>query len=236
VTCTDTRGGVAVSRSAQYTTAAGAVQPAFDSLTTNTVDVRTTARGTVSVDSASGRAGFGFAGRHGGRGGRGGGRHGGRGGRGGLLLGDTATILSATITVESEGARTVTGLAEGSTRRTVDGASRASESITGTSSRGAFTATRLAADTTRGLVIPVRGTADAPAYPTAGTVIRTMQASVTYTGDTPATASRREVVTYDGSATARVVITEDGTTRTCTRRSTSPPPSPPSRRATPTRR
>jgi hypothetical protein len=217
VTCTDTRGGVTVSRSAQYTTAAGAVQPAFDSLTTNTVDVRTTARGTVSVDSASGRAGFGFAGRHGGRGGprRRTARRPGRARRPAARRhGDHPERHHHG---RERGRAHRHRARRGSTRRTVDGASRASESITGTSSRGAFTATRLAADTTRGLVIPVRGTADAPAYPTAGTIIRTMQASVTYTGDTPATASRREVVTYDGSATARVVITEDGTTRTCTR-------------------
>jgi len=29
--------------------------------------------------------------------------------------------------------------------------------------------------------------------------------------------SRREVITYDGSATAKVEITENGTTRNCTR-------------------
>ena len=112
----------------------------------------------------------------------------------------------------------MSGLAQGSAQRTVDGASAGTESTTGTSSRGAFTASRTVADTTRGLVIPVRpATGDAPAYPTAGTVIRVMQATLTYAGQTPATVSRREVVTYDGTATARVTITENGTTRTCAR-------------------
>ncbi len=53
-------------------------------------------------------------------------------------------------------------------------------------------------------------------YPTAGTVVRSMQATLAYQGGTSATSSRREVLTYDGSATAKLVITEDGTTRNCT--------------------
>ena len=54
-------------------------------------------------------------------------------------------------------------------------------------------------------------------YPTAGTVIRAMQANLTYDGQAATTVTRREVVTYDGTATAKVVITENGTTRNCTR-------------------
>jgi hypothetical protein len=53
-------------------------------------------------------------------------------------------------------------------------------------------------------------------YPTAGTVIRAMSATVTVSGQSPSTSSRREVITYDGSATAKVVITQDGTTQNCT--------------------
>jgi hypothetical protein len=208
----ETRGGVTVTRSAAYANAAGQTQQAFDTLTTNTVTVRVAASGTVTFDSASGRGrgGFGF-GHHGGRGPKGG-----RGGRG-LLLGDTATILSATTTVRSTSERITGGLAQGSTQRTVTGTSSASESTTGTSSRGAFTTVRTAADTTRGIVIPVATAANAVPYPTAGTIVRVMSATVTFAGQTPLTAARREVVTYDGTATARVVITTNGTTRTCTR-------------------
>jgi hypothetical protein len=109
----------------------------------------------------------------------------------------------------------VAGLAQGSTQRTVTAASRGEEATTGTSSRGSFTATRVVADTTRGLVVPVQ--TDSRAYPTTGTVIRAMRATLTYAGQTPVTVERREVVTYDGSATSQVVITENGATRTCTR-------------------
>jgi hypothetical protein len=43
-----------------------------------------------------------------------------------------------------------------------------------------------------------------------------MTVTVTLSGQSPATSSRREVITYDGSTTAKVVITEDGTTQNCT--------------------
>jgi hypothetical protein len=113
--------------------------------------------------------------------------------------------------------RTVSGLAQGSTQRTVEGTSAGTEKITGSDSSGAFSVVRTAGDTTRGLVIPKRTSADSrPPYPTAGTVIRAMQITVTYAGKTPTTASRREVVTYDGSTTAKVTITKNGTTTSCT--------------------
>src|SRR5688572_17278452 len=207
---TVTQNGLTINRSAQYKNAAGTVQQAFDTATTNSVNVQSTVAGTVTYtppDSA--------VDRRPGRGGRGGACWGDGRGPGGLLLGDTATIVSATTTVNNASDRTVTGLASGSTQRTVNGTSRGQESTTGESSRGTFTATRVAGDTTTGVVIPVA--TDGKSYPTAGTVIRAMQASLTYTGQLPTTVSRREVITYDGSATAQVVITENGATRNCTR-------------------
>ena len=213
VSCpTVTRGGLTLTRSAAYTDAAGQTQQAFDSLTTNTVNLQTSVTGTRSFatgsDSGShrGPGGGGHDGRHGWGEGR---------GPGGRLLGDTATILTATTTVASFSNRTVSGLAQGSTQRTVDGTSSGNESTTGTSSRGDFTATRTVADTTKGLVVPVQ--TSGATYPTAGTVIRVMTATLTYSGQSTATVSRREVVTYNGSATAQVVVTENGVTKSCTR-------------------
>ena len=43
-----------------------------------------------------------------------------------------------------------------------------------------------------------------------------MAVTVTYASGTPVSSSRREVVTYDGTATAKISITKDGTTRQCT--------------------
>lgn len=122
---------------------------------------------------------------------------------------------SSTSVVNETNTQTVTGLAKGSTQRTVNGTSAGTENTTGKSSQGAFTAKRIAGDTVKNVVIPV-STGTTPTYPTAGTVIRSMNATVTISGQSPTTSSRREVITYDGSATAKVVITQDGTTQNCT--------------------
>jgi hypothetical protein len=202
--------GLTIVRSAQYRTTAGAVQQAFDMATTNSVNFQERVTGTVTFARAAADSG-----RRGGKGGPGGWGH----GRGsvGRLLGDTSTILTATTTVAHQSDRTTTGLATGATTRTVNGISGGTENTTGTSSSGAFTARRTTADTTRNVTIPVRAAgATTPSYPTAGSVIRVMTASLAYTGRTALTYARREVVTYDGTATAKVTITENGTTRSCT--------------------
>ena len=214
VECPDvSRNGITVKRSAQYKDAAGAVQQAFDTLTTNSVNTQSSTTGTLTFDRAADSASSrGPGGEFGGKG------HWGRGrGHGGRLLGDTSTVLTATTTINSSSTRTVTGLAQGSTERTVNGASAGTESTTGTSSRGSFTASRTVGDTTTGLVIPVATSTTTRPYPTAGTTIRSIQASLQYANESAVTLTRREVVTYDGSATATVVITENGTTRTCTK-------------------
>jgi hypothetical protein len=122
---------------------------------------------------------------------------------------------NVTSTVQENSDRTVSGLASGSTQRTVDGASKASEQSSGKTKDGAsFTASRIVGDTTTGLVIPLQD--GRPTFPTAGTLIREMTATIAVDGKDPVTKSRREVVTYDGSSTAKVVITKNGTTKNCT--------------------
>jgi hypothetical protein len=122
---------------------------------------------------------------------------------------------TATSTVSSSSDFTVSGLATASTHRTVDGKSAGTESTTGTRDNVAFTAQRTAGDTISGVVIPLQD--GRPTYPTAGTIIRSMQATVTLAGSSPSTSSRREVITFDGSANAAVVITQDGVTKNCTK-------------------
>ena len=206
VTCGDTtRSGVSVTRSAKYTTSTGTVQQAFDALTTNTVNTQSVSVGTIKFDRAADSV-SGLGGEH----------HWGRGrGPGGRLLGDTSTILTATTTVNNASDRTVTGLASGSALRTINGASAGHETSSGTSSLGSFTASRTVGDTTTGLTIPV--VTGATSYPTAGSVVRSIVATMQYTGSAAVTLTRREVITYDGSATAKVVITENGVAKTCTR-------------------
>jgi hypothetical protein len=122
---------------------------------------------------------------------------------------------TATSTVNSSSDFTVVGLAAASTQRTVDGTASGSETTTGTRDGVAFTVARTADDKTVGLVIPIQN--GRPTYPTAGTVTRSMSATVTKDGSAPSTTSRSEVITYDGSATAKVVITHDGVTKNCTK-------------------
>ena len=169
--CTKTRdNGLTIVSVTSYKKADGTVQSAPDS-TTNTVNAKITATGTVTRRD------------------------------------------SAVSVVNNSSDQTITGLAVGSTQRTVNGTSRGQESTTGKNADGPFTATRLVGDTTSGLVIPI--VSGRPTYPTAGTVIRSMAATVTVQGQSPTSKSRREVITYDGSATATIVITQDGTTKTC---------------------
>jgi hypothetical protein len=201
-----THNGVTTNRSAQYTDASGAVRQAFDTLTTNTVNVQSAVSGTIVYDRAADSATAGDHGRN---------CYGRGRGSAGRLLGDTSTILTASTTLTSNSSRTVTGLASGSTQRTINGASEGQESTTGTSSRGSFTATRLVGDTTTGVIIPVSTTT--AAYPTAGTVIRSIQATLKYTGEDLVSLARREVITYDGTAVARIVVTENGVSKNCTR-------------------
>ena len=121
---------------------------------------------------------------------------------------------SVTSTVRNSSDRSVTGMQAGSTRRTVNGTAQGAESSSGKTRDGlAFTSERVMGDTTTGVQVPVEN--GRPTYPIAGTVVRAMRVAMTMDG-TSRTSTRREVITYNGTATASLVITQDGTTKTCT--------------------
>jgi hypothetical protein len=121
---------------------------------------------------------------------------------------------NVTSTVQLSSTRTVSGLAPGSAQRTVDGAALGTEQTHGTGPQGSFTASRMVADTTKGLVIPLQD--GRATFPTAGRVVRVIQVTMTPAGKSAISSTRSEVITYNGSSTATVVITKDGTTKTCT--------------------
>ncbi len=129
--------------------------------------------------------------------------------------GTTTRRDSSVSTVQSSSQRSVSGLAKGSTQRTVNGTSSGTENTTGTNSTGSFSAVRVIGDTTKNVIIPVR-TESVVTYPTAGTIIRNLKATLTYVGRAATTSIRREVITYDGTATAKIVLTQDGVTQNCT--------------------
>jgi hypothetical protein len=120
---------------------------------------------------------------------------------------------SSTSNVDEASSITVTGLADNSTQRTVNGASTGTEITSGTSDDGDFTATRVVGDTLRDIVIAVgRGR---PQPPSSGTAIRAFSVTATVGGNTT-TSTRREVITFNGTAPATVVITKDGVVQNCT--------------------
>jgi len=170
---TITHDGLTINRSFSFLDKSGAVQQAFDTATTNTVNIKKSVSGTITHHE---------------------------------------TVTSK---VNGSSDLTVAGLASGSTQRTVNGTSAGTDETSGTRDTVAFTASRAAGDTITGLVIPIQD--DHPTFPTAGTIIRSMTATVTVGSKTPSTSSRREVITFDGSATAKVVITHDGVTKNCTK-------------------
>lgn len=186
--------GLTIVRSAQYRDASGSVQQGRDSVTTNSINTLTTVTGTVVFDGRRGH-------------------HDDGDGDHASSSGD-ASRPADTTTVALSSDRTVTGLASGSTARTVNAKSAGTEMTKGTDSTGHFTIDRIAGDTITALVIPV--TATGGSYPTSGTIVRSMQATLTYDGAAPATTQRREVITFDGSAVAKMVVTKDGTTQNCT--------------------
>jgi hypothetical protein len=190
-----TRNGLTITRSVAYTDASGAAQSAYDESTTNTINTQLAVSGTVVGRFRRPR------GHH----------HFGDGSPLGVSV--TGEVINDTTTVEYASNRTVGGLADASTERTVSGTSAGQEATVATDSIGRFTLTRVAGDTVTGVVIPI--TTDSRPYPTAGTVIRSMKVTLTYDGQSPVSSTRREVVTYDGSTTATVVITQDGETQTC---------------------
>ncbi len=119
-----------------------------------------------------------------------------------------------TSTVNANSDRTVAGLL--GANRTVNGTSAATENISGTDSTGHYTAQRVAGDTTSGVVIPNTSSSSVKPHPTAGTLTRAMRVTFTRDGAAAVVRTRREVVTYDGSDTAKIVITQDGETKNCT--------------------
>ncbi|HWA58412.1 MAG TPA: hypothetical protein VG692_14220 [Gemmatimonadales bacterium] len=122
-----------------------------------------------------------------------------------------------TTVVEHHSDRTVTGVARGSTSRTINSTSAGTETTTGSDTTGAFTAVRTVGDTVTDLVLsaPTDSTRAWP-FPTSGTIVRAMSVTVTYDGQAPLTSSRREVITFTGGNTATIEITKDGTTKSCT--------------------
>jgi hypothetical protein len=117
--------------------------------------------------------------------------------------------------IEHGSDRTVTGLAAGSTLRTVNATSEGSETTTLTNRQGVeVVITHTAADAVRDVIVPIID--GRPSYPRSGTVERRMTLTITADGEVKRSLTRTELLTYDGDRTATLVITVNDRTRTCT--------------------
>ena len=119
---------------------------------------------------------------------------------------------SSSSTVTESSTASVTGLAAPSAGRIVNASSLGTEKTNGNSFFGPWVATRTVGDTTTALTYKSGG----PLYPSSGTVVRAMNITASLNGAAPVMSNRKEVITYDGSATAKVVITHNDSTQNCT--------------------
>jgi hypothetical protein len=183
VDCPDrTHDGLTLTMSFQLKDTGGVAQAAFDTLSTDYVNVQTSISGTKVDDDPDDDNR------------------------------DDDASVQATLSHSSD--RTISGLAPGSTARTINGTSVGHEEVTGTHDAVTFAATRDVSDTTTNLVIPI---ADGrPTIPSSGVVIRNMAVSITKDGGAPVTHTRREQITFDGTSVVQVEVTQDGTTKNCT--------------------
>ena len=97
----------------------------------------------------------------------------------------------------------------------ISGTSGGTETTVGTDSVGRLTIVRVAGDTATGVKIPKTAAGGMP-FPIAGNIVRSMKVTLTYDGKAAQTSIRREVITFDGSSTATVTVTQDGSTKNCT--------------------
>lgn len=117
-------------------------------------------------------------------------------------------------TVNRSSSITVSGLGRESTKHTIDGTEQGTTTATLTTDLGTVTVTETFSSATAALVIPAPFTATS--WPLSGTITR--QSTLTATrGSTTKTSSASEKVTFNGTSVVNVVITRNGTTKSCTR-------------------
>jgi hypothetical protein len=131
------------------------------------------------------------------------------------VSGTTTRHNGGTSVVNHSSDRTVTGLAAGSTQRTINATSQGTETTQFTDDSGtAVNIDHSASDIVSNVVVPV--STGAPSYPTSGSVQRAMTVSITRGSAATETLMRSETITYNGTDTATLVITTNGVAKTCT--------------------
>jgi hypothetical protein len=116
---------------------------------------------------------------------------------------------------------TARGLAGRETEHVLNGTSAGTTTGTTATERGTFRVVSETADTTSDLVLPAvdprAGPAVRPLFPKSGSIVHVSRSTITDPQGTTRTTFFREKTTFDGTGTARVELTNNGETRTCTR-------------------
>jgi hypothetical protein len=127
-------------------------------------------------------------------------------------------------TIDERGEHTVNGMQKGSTTRTVNGWREGTSAQVRTTPERVVKTSIVYADTTRGLIHSIEKREPAvagqklpPIFPLSGSVVRYSTTTTSTEGKPAEMHTLRELITYDGSSVAKVVITHNGVTKHCTR-------------------
>lgn len=128
-----------------------------------------------------------------------------------MAVAGTITLSDGALTVDRHNSTTVSGL--GTASYTINGNETGTTKATRTTTLGTSTFDEAYTNATKDLVVPAppsRG------YPLSGTQSHTSTVTMTAAGLPPQTHTTAVVVTFNGTGTAAISITFDGTTRQCT--------------------
>lgn len=125
---------------------------------------------------------------------------------------------SATVTIDRLSDFTVTGVQASSKQETRNGTESGTTTIVATLSSGKSTSLITFGDTVQNVVVLKPDSLVKQYWPSSGTIVRSLNGTRTLDGSAEHKAiSRREVITFNGTAVIPVTITINGVTRTCTR-------------------
>lgn len=130
----------------------------------------------------------------------------------------TTVRESAAVTIDRLSDFTVTGVQASSKQETRNGTESGTTTIVATTSAGKSTSVMSFGDTVQNVVVLKPDSLVKQYWPSSGTIIRSHSGTRSLEGSSEKKSiSRREVMTFNGTALVQVTITVNGESRTCTR-------------------
>ena len=126
----------------------------------------------------------------------------------------TRTTAKGSVGIDRSSSLTLSGLGKGAATHTMNGTEHGTTTSSYTIYWGKVTATETFDATTTDVVVPAEGKTR---WPLSGSTSRTSTTVATLENGPTKTSTTSETVTYNGTSSVPVVITHDGTTRTCTK-------------------